>query len=194
MKHTQGTALPWLHIRLRDVALERPSQDFLLGDFDGELFDLLLRNEVQPADLPFLRRADHLGLVVDGKKFADPAEREAERQNLIYLVQQLLKDRDASPPALMLVVTKLDLIDAVEDEQEQRRTEEAINHVHEGLRDLAATEVPQVRLAVRSETDRFPLGHGLEDLLELLTVRPATRLATAPPAVSGTHPLAEFHA
>jgi Double-GTPase 2 len=65
-KHTQGGDLPWLHLRLRDEALERAPLELLLGDFDGEFFDALISNETQPHELPFLRRADHVGVVLDG--------------------------------------------------------------------------------------------------------------------------------
>jgi len=58
----------------------------------------------------------------------------------------------------------------------------------------APRDVPSVRLAVRSETERFPLGHGLESLLEILTVRPAQRFLAPSPALPPGGPLAEFEA
>jgi Double-GTPase 2 len=192
MKHTQGMALPWLHIRLRDVARERQAHDFLLGDFDGELFEQLVRNEVQPAELRFLRRADHLGVVVDGEEIADAAARPAAQNELSRLIAQLAKNPSAAPPSFILVVTKLDVIEELDDPNERAQAEETINSLHEELIEQAGSAVSIVRLAVRSRSDRFPLGHGLEDLLSLLSVRPATKLTNPTPEIPGHHPLAEF--
>lgn len=193
-KHTQGGDLPWLHLRLRDEALERPPLELLLGDFDGEFFDALINNETQPDDLPFLRRADHVGVVLDGQKLADAATRPAQREGVLYLVDQLYKQPDSAPPAALLVVTKVDVIDQVAAATQQQAIAEVISEVHSKLADRSSDDVPVVRLAVRSESPRFPLGHGLEDLLEILTVRWATHLATDPPPVPNTTTLARFQA
>lgn len=185
-KHTQGGDLPWLHLRLRDEALERAPLELLLGDFDGEFFDALIHNETQPHQLPFLRRADHVGVVLDGQKLADAATRPAQREGVLYLVDQLYKEPNSAPPAALLVVTKVDVIDEVSEAGHQVAIAKVIDEVHTKLAARSGGDVPVIRLAVRSESTRFPLGHGLEDLLELLTVRQATHLSTAPPATPTT--------
>jgi hypothetical protein len=193
-KHTQGGDLPWLHLRLRDEALERGPLELLLGDFDGEFFDALINNETQPHELPFLRRADHVGVVLDGHKLADAASRPAQRESVLYLVDQLYKEPDSAPPSALLVVTKVDLIDQTAEAGQQQAISEVIDEVHTQLAARGGGDVPVVRLAVRSESPRFPLGHGLEDLLELLTVRQATHLSSAPPPVAAVTTLASFQA
>lgn len=194
MRHTQGADLPWLHVRLRDIALENEAQDLLLGDFDGEFFEALINNEQQPADLPFLRRADHVGVVLNGAKLADPATRQSQCNDAENLITQLFKDPQHAPPAAMLVVTMIDLIEEIEDRSDRARIETMISQVHRCISAAASGEVPIVRLAVRSASDRFPLGHGLEDLLEILTVRNTTPITTPPPPITGTSTLAEFRA
>ena len=165
MRHTQAEDLPWLHIRLRDLALEQQPQDLLLGDFDGEFFTALINNEMQPADLPFLRRADHVGVVLSGARIADPATRLSQSKDAQNLADQLFKDAVSAPPSVLLVVTMVDLIEEVDDVADRAQIERTINEVHDHIQSMAKHDVPVVRLAVRSESDRFPLGHGLEDLL-----------------------------
>jgi hypothetical protein len=194
MRHTQAQDLPWLHLRLRGLAREEEIQDLLLGDFDGEHFTALINNDRQPHELPFLHRADHVGIVLNGSKIADPTTRESQARDATNLADQLFKDRPHAPPSVMLVVTMVDLIEEVQDTDERKRIETVIGEVHEHVAHVAGGEVPIVRLAVRSESERFPLGHGLEDLLEILKVRSATPIVTPPPAVTGSSRLAEFRA
>jgi hypothetical protein len=194
MRHTQAEDLPWLHLRLRDLAAREPIQDLLLGDFDGEFFRALINNDYQPSKLPFLRRADHVGVVLNGAKLARAATRESQYKDAINLVNQLYKDPEHAPVSAMLVVTMIDLIADVEDTRDQAAIEELIQKVHGHIQQVAGREVPVVRLAVRSENEKFPLGHGLEDLLELLKVRSATHVPTAPPELQGTNRLSEFRA
>lgn len=194
MKHTQAPDLPWLHLRLRDVELEHAPADLLFGDFDGEFFEQLIKNEVQPAELPFLHRADHVGVVVDGERISNPETRAAEIQDLEYLADALMKDERWAPPSLLFVITKLDLIDGVASSDERARIEDALANLHDRLRGVGGADVPIIRLAVRSETDRFPLGHGLESLLELLDARSVSVFESKPQPLAGRGPLAGFHA
>ena len=124
--------------------------------------------------------------MLDGQKLADAATRPAQRVSVLYLVDQLYKEPASAPPAALLVVTKVDVIDEVSDPGHQAAMTEIIDEVHTKLAARSGGDVPVIRLAVRSESTRFPLGHGLEDLLELLTVRRATHLSTAPPALPTT--------
>jgi Double-GTPase 2 len=192
MEHTSASALPWLHLRLRDVELELPAHDLLFGDFDGETFDRLLTNQVQPSELPFLRRADHVGVVIDGAHLADPAEREAEVTSIKYLIDALLKDGGvASPSALSIIVTKLDVLDAIENSGDRTGVTTALDSLTKFVAERTGIDVPVLHLAARSESDKFPIGHGLEALLELLTLRPTLK-ATVPPDPTPVDPLYDF--
>lgn len=77
MPHTSADALPWLHLYLRDVGDDRLRLNLLLGDFDGELFEKVLDGRTPATDLSFLFRADHVGVVIDGDRFANPITRAA---------------------------------------------------------------------------------------------------------------------
>ncbi len=174
MRHTQAADLPWLHIRIRDVERRGPIRDLLCGDFDGEFFDQFANNMVQADQLPFLQRADHVGVVVDGSKIATAVDRAAELLRIRYLLQRLLEPGVlAGPEALSLIVTK---VDCFMDGAELAGAEDALAAVSQTAKDLAGRALPMLRLAVYSYDPGYPLGHGLESLLELIGARPRVQI------------------
>jgi Double-GTPase 2 len=192
MRHTQAEDLPWLHIRLGDVERREPVRDLLFGDFDGEFFDQFASNLMQAVQLPFLRRADHVGLVIDGSNIASPVNRAAEQQRVEYLLARLLEPGTlASPEALSLIVTKIDCLNPEEDLSGAESTLADINH---RANDLAQRTLPMLRLAVHSYDPRYPLGHGLETLLELLGVKPSVQVREPQTRYASASALARFRA
>jgi hypothetical protein len=192
MEHTKLSDLQWLHMRIRDGEREHPAQDLLFGDYNGEIFDGMASGA--ESDYLFLRRADHVGVILDGGKLCDPTQREATLQRTLYLLEELKKPgRLAEPLVLFVVLTKLDLfVEGAETERE--RAEEAIEQVMGGVREVTGEEPPLLRLAARSESDRFPVGHGLNELLDLVTEEPAAHVRNDPPPLSGGDFFAEFKA
>jgi len=194
MEHTRAEDLPWLHIRLRDVEMKSGAWDLLLGDFDGEYFEQILDGRRSATELPFLRRADHVGLVVDGAKIADPTARSAEKQQASYLLGALLvPEALARPRALSVVVTKTDTLEGLTTAQ-RAAAETALEEITAMATERAGEAIPLVRLAVRSGISAFPLGHGLETLLELLALNPSLRIGADPPPYEPTTGLARFKA
>jgi hypothetical protein len=192
MEHTRANDLPWLHIRLRDSESREPARDLLLGDFDGEFFDQLADNRMQPSELPFLRRADHVGLVIDGEHIAKVTARAAERQQTEYLLERLLiPDALAGTDALSLIVTKSDCLARSRDAE---GAESCLAELNQRASKLAGRPVPLLRLAVRSQDPQFPLGHGLETLLEMLGLRPALQIAADPEPYEPATALGRFRA
>jgi hypothetical protein len=176
MEHTRSGSLPWIHIRIRDVERKLPANDLLLGDFTGEVFRDVLYGRLKAEDLKYLRRADHVGVVVDGERIADPAERAAERQQTQYLLEALLTPRAlASPSALSLIISKMDLVEEL-GSSDRAEVEVWLEDLNRFANRLTGLSVPLLRLAVRSESSRFPLGHGLETLLDVLSLRPALKI------------------
>ncbi len=192
MKHTNRRSLPWLHISLRDALLSAPPREFLFGDFDGEVFEEVLTGRVPANDLPYLRRADHVGLVVDGASVADLTQRDAELQQLMYLVRELLTGHAlVGPRALSLLITKFDVVEEL-NAVERGRIEAWMENLNVAVNEVAGVEVPLLRLAVRSESAKFPLGHGLETFLEVLALRPALHVVHQAPAFVPTSALGRF--
>lgn len=192
MEHTRAEDLPWLHIRLRDTERRQPSWDLLFGDFDGEIFNQVLDGRRSARELPYLRRADHVGVVVDGGKIASATTRAAEKQQAHYLLNALtIPGGLASHRALSLIVTKIDLIEESGPE-DHAEVERALDNINAEANRLTQDAVPLLRLAVRSHTTRFPLGHGLETLLEMLSLRPRLQIGERAPMYRPTSPLGRF--
>ena len=194
MRHTNRRSLPWLHLSLRMSGVERQSQELLFGDFDGEVFDEVLTGRVPATNLPYLRRADHVGLVIDGARVADPTQRSAEQQQLMHLLRELLVEGAiAHRDVLSLLITKFDLIESLT--AVQRGVVEAwMDEVNSAVNAMAGNDVPLLRLAVRSESTKFPLGHGLETLLEVMALKPAVHSSHPAPFHAPASPLGRFRA
>jgi hypothetical protein len=192
MEATRGNALPWLHIRLRDVERRGPARDLLMGDFDGERFDHVADGTIDPLTLPFLRRADHVGVVIDGKKIADRTQRVAVRNDVLNLLKALLKPGAlAGMPSLFLVATKVDEFEKFGD-AERRAANDALAAVEREASSVVGNPIPMLRLAVRSHVPDFPLGHGLESLLEMLLVHGHVHILNPPSTYKPSSALGRF--
>ena len=85
--------------------------DLLLSDIPGEVFRQLRDNEITPAELPVLKRADKLALLADGARIVDSDA----RANVASGVRQLLRAIGANGALdprteLALVVTMWDRV------------------------------------------------------------------------------------
>lgn len=172
MEHTRANDLPWLHIRLRDLEGRRSVRELLFGDFDGEIFEQFRDARMRPDELRFLRRADHVGLVLDGARIAAATTLASELNQARYLLDRLLNtDALAGPSAFSILVTKTDWFESL-DATNRKRVEDSLAGFNAEASVAAGQPVPLLRLAVRSTTSSFPLGHGLETLLEVISLRP----------------------
>lgn len=181
-ERTAFDALPWLHLRTRAADLASPSHDLLLGDFYGEHFTRLVAGTTQPHEMPFLRRADHVCLIINGERIASEVDRVFERQAAHDLLGALAQDGTlASTQVLSLVLTKLDIVRRA-GSGAQTVADDVLRELADELRaSHADTDVPIVLTAARSTIPELPLGHGLEELLALWVRKPQVQLAHPPP-------------
>lgn len=194
MEHTRSESLPWLHIRIRDVERKSSANDLLMGDFDGEVFQDVLHGRAKAEDLKYLRRADHVGVVIDGARVADPTGRANERQQTQYLLDGLLAPGAlASPRALSLIISKMDLVEDLKA-SERSDVEVWLEDLNRFANARTGLSVPLMRLAVRSESSRFPLGHGLETFLGVLFLRPALKIGQEAEAYQSVTSIGRFSA
>lgn len=192
MEATRADALPWLHIRLRDSKLRGPARDLLLGDFDGERFQQVRDGAVDPATLPFLRRADHVGVVIDGARIADQTSRVAERYDVLHLLESLHGSGTlAHDESLFLVGTKIDEFERF-DGHARRDANDALAAIRSEAVASLGFDIPMLTLAVRSHVPDFPLGHGLESLLARLLVNGAVHVENPPFAHKPSNSLGRF--
>jgi Double-GTPase 2 len=85
----------------------------LLANLPGEVFRRLADNQISVADVPWLRRADKLVLIVDGARLCDPATRSTALTRVRQLAERLRSSELPHPGGrLALLVSKWDLVQA----------------------------------------------------------------------------------
>jgi Double-GTPase 2 len=175
MPHTHRDAVPWLHLRV--MCEELQALDLVFGDFDGEIFDGLVEGSETADQVPALKRADHISIVLDGGALILPVERQFARQRTLDLVGVVARPGVvSSPEALSLVVTKLDLLNGAEA-SEREAAREVIAEVRSRLASEAGVSPEVLETAAISEDPNLPVGHGLEALLSYWQRHPSTSVA-----------------
>ncbi|HVC07992.1 MAG TPA: hypothetical protein VND98_10465 [Solirubrobacterales bacterium] len=179
--HTAFGAMPWLHLRLRR---DERTIELLMGDYSGEHFEALASGSEKPIEFPQLRRADHIGVVIDGGALANPARAMAEQREALELVRALLDEPEAYavPESITVIVTKWDLV-----LKGGERARKAFDRALELISDEIASRHPSasvgyIETAARSTSDQLPLGHGVDDLLLRWTDVPVVPIANPPEA------------
>jgi Double-GTPase 2 len=151
---------PWLHLLLRKSPPARPHQ-LLMADLSGEHFERLVSGERTPDSFPMLSRADHVAVVLNGRKLAEPKERQTERSRAEQLLRVLAAPGVlASTKVVSIVVAKLDryLQDGRADD---------IDDIAARLQGTAGIEhsVSLFRTAAQPHSAKYPMGHGVDALL-----------------------------
>lgn len=170
---------PWLHLVLRECPPAQPHQ-LLMADLSGEHFDRLVSGERAPDSLPMLSRADHVALVLNGRKLADPRERLIERSRGEQLLQILAAPGVlCSTSVLSIVVAKLDryLLDGREDD---------LDDLAARLQKTAGIEHPLAlfRTAAQPRSAKYPIGHGVDALLGHWLAQPGFLETQEPPELT----------
>jgi hypothetical protein len=176
MPHTHREALPWLHLRVSSN--DGVVQDLLLGDFDGEIFGDIIDGKAPARTVPALRRADHLAIVIDGESLVDPVRRHVAVQRALDLLAALGKQREAiaDPKVITLVLTKQDAVDTA-GRVDQEAVQEALEVLRTATRDAFDDYLPAVvSTAAISRIEELPLGHGLDELLDLWSRQPLIQI------------------
>lgn len=153
----------FLHLRLRPAGHEA-AVDLLLPDLPGEWSTALVDN-TRVDRLEFLKRADVVWLMVDGRQLSDPPTRQLALHRTKLLMQRLVSIVMPSPQAI-LVVTRLD-----QGEPDQV----AIDILHDEARAIGLS-LEVVSIASFAEGAVAP-GTGIADLIAM-----STRSVRATPA------------
>jgi hypothetical protein len=175
------TVSEYLHIQVRREDLSGPARDILLCDLVGEDFRAAKDSSDECKRLEVLRRADHVVLLIDGHKLADPANRKRAKNDPMTLLRNCLDSGMlGQESAVDVVFTKWDIVEA------SGSKDDAISfsdHVQVEFQRLFADRVGLLRvarIAAHPFEVELPLGHGLEVLFpvwaEAIEVR--TRLRT----------------
>lgn len=103
----------FLHLGVRGLGETGPIQDLLLADVSGERLQLAKNSVAEARKLDLLARADHVALLFDGRKLADPEKRHRAKQDSLVLLRSCL---DAgvlgSQTYLDVLFSKWDVVEA----------------------------------------------------------------------------------
>lgn len=166
-ERTGFTQPPWLHLVLR--APPSPPHQMLLADLSGEHFERLISGKRRPDAFPMLSRADHVSVVLDGRKLGDSRERLQERSRAEQLLQVLSASGVlVSTRVLNVVITKLD---------RYLRSASAgdLDELLSRLQETAGIPHPLLmfRTAAQPTSASFPIGHGVDALLAFWLTHPS---------------------
>jgi Double-GTPase 2 len=161
------------------IALAQPGSvpvNLLFADLPGEVFHQLRDNEISPADLPLLVRADKVALLADGVRLADPDR----RANVASGIRQLLRAIHTNGTLderteLALVVTMWDCV--VGDQEAESYWAAREQQLTSELRNIDP-QAPVLKVAARAPAD---WGHsdGMRALADW--VMKPVRVTTDPP-------------
>lgn len=156
----------FLHLGVRSRETGRPAQHLLLADISGERFELVKNSTQEAAKLHILERADHVVLLLDGERLADPTQRHRAKSNAILLLRSCLDAGMLRPRSLVDVVfSKWDL---VEQHAEVEQAKAFITRTRQDMEERFRSRVGRLRffeLAARPEPESsLTPGYGLDEM------------------------------
>lgn len=99
----------FLHLRFYQSDCAEQARHLVMSDIDGEFFKRMRDNVDECKRHPFLRRADRLLVLVDGRKLARPRRRHEALEDAKSLLRSLLDSGMIDPcTAIHVVITKWD--------------------------------------------------------------------------------------
>ncbi|MEQ1871230.1 MAG: hypothetical protein ABL961_14540 [Vicinamibacterales bacterium] len=165
--HTQVDATEFLHLKLSpsgDVA--GAANNLLLSDISGERFRALRDSSEAVKEMALLKRADHLCMVLDCERLANPALRQSVRFDARMLLRSIIEAQVlARECKIDVVFAKWDLVLAHAD----RADVEAFAADTEATMRTTigqAFECRVFRIAARPTTETVPFAFGLPTLLQ----------------------------
>lgn len=163
-ERTQGLKQQLLHLRVRAADCAQTEQDVLFTDLSGEVFKLIRDSTAECQQFGMLKRADHLVLLIDGKKLANMAARHEALTNSISLLRSCVDAGMVGPRSFVDVAfSKYDVL-ATAGEQ----TSEFLRFATETITSRFAAKVGRLRfynIAARPESEEIEFGFGIAGLL-----------------------------
>lgn len=162
----------FLHLGLVRLA-DGARIDFALPDLPGEWTKALIRSSTSER-LTFLRSADVIWVVVDGRTLMSVEKRHGLINRIGILAARLQAMLDGARPRLLLVITHRDGGETPVDVIERIRQEVARH----------GFELQPVQVAPFSDNEAIKPGHGLSELLDATVQEPASRIVLWPSATT----------
>jgi hypothetical protein len=176
---TTTDTIDFLHLRLASATggLRTP-QSVLLSDISGERFRRLRDSTKAVQEMPMLRRADDLCIVIDGEKLADPTRRHSARNDARMLLRSLIEGRALSASCRIEVVfSKWDLLLAGAG---QEPLVSLISETKKTLQETAKNvgTLQFFEIAARPTNSSLPFAFGLPTLLRYWLKEPSGPVRT----------------
>lgn len=166
-----GTEQRLIHFRVRPEDLSSKSKDILITDISGEEYEEIRHSMDECRKFGLFRRADHLVILVDGERIANPGQKHAAKveaeQFMGFLSDAGHFDGRCN---VHLLIAKCDLI--TEDSAKrfaQRMKEEIVRRFSDKVASLSVGDIAARPLR---ETPTVALGHGLSEPFVSWSERP----------------------
>lgn len=174
----------FLHLAIKSMGKER--QNLLIYDVTGESYQAANANSDDCKALPFFSRADHITVLIDGRKMCSITERLNEKTKIYRLLRRCLDcGAIGTDTCLSIGVSKWDTVAACLDRD---NTSSFIDHTQKEFELLLKGKVKAYdfcSFASRSGTAEsnmhIKLGHGIDALLACWTRSPAMHFAQSGP-------------
>ena len=165
--HTRVSDLvEFLHLRLKSAPpAEGVIQNLLISDVSGERFKALRDSADAVKEMKVLQRADHLSMVIDGSRLADPLQRHSASNDARALLRSLIEARTLMKRCrIEIVFSKWDVIVSHPEHEKilafVADTKSILNRLLSGYAEPTFHEV-----AARPEGKPLQFAHGLATLL-----------------------------
>jgi hypothetical protein len=159
--------LRYFHFAVASNGHPEKRTDLLLSDRSGEVYRSARNNSNVVATLPEIPQADRIILLLDGRRVADPIERNGATQSARQALRVFL-DNDAvgRTSIVQVVTTKIDLIAA---SPERHGIADVLASFRERLSMDFAPRLKDLsfhNIAARDPTNGFAPAHGLDTLIQ----------------------------
>jgi hypothetical protein len=161
MERTQvGAPQRFIHFRVRREDLSEASRDILITDISGEEYEDLRHSMPECREFPLFRRADHIVVLVDGDRLANPADKNAAKFETMQFLGFL---RDAGHFErrcnVHVLIAKCDLLAKPSAQRFAAQLKSDITlKFSKCTRNLY---VGDIAARPQQETTDYPLGHGM---------------------------------
>lgn len=165
-ERTLPTEVSYLHLALRDEALQQPARHILFTDISGETFRDQVRNSsLETQALGAMRRADHFVLLIDAEQLGNPASRHRAITDARLILRSCIET------GMIGMSTHVEIVYSRWDRAAADETAAAMAQflasfeASVGEWGAALATLTFHRLAARPPSGPLPVGHGVEPLL-----------------------------
>ncbi len=178
-ERTKSEEFHFLHIALKSDLAEKKATHFLISDISGEKIKRAKSITKDMKDLAVISDSTHVSYVIDGEKLIDIKTRQAVLTQAKIFIRKAIDEKVLDDKTrLSVIVSKCDLLSDIADFDFISLIENPFSLDFKGY----LNEIKFLKLAVRPQSfNKFKLGHGLSDLLNLwLSVKQENAINTSP--------------